>query len=84
MSATLDDNSRAEFGESLIKETVDKLAGWLVKDSSVVPGTTATMSAEFLTLYYLFVMAARRGGVEAMAVMLSNAHEIARHLADDE
>lgn len=82
MSATFDNTTeRAEFGHALIQQAVDTLAEWLVKDDSVLPGMSPSQSAEFLTIYYVFVTVARRHGVPGVSVMLTDVQEIAKHVA---
>jgi hypothetical protein len=84
MSAVFDDTERAVFGEALIKEAVDKLADWLRKDNAVVPGSDAATSAEWLTLYYLFVIAGRRRGLHGMSFLLESAEEMPAVIGGEE
>ncbi len=77
MSATFDDTERAEFGEALVQQTIDTLAGWLVKDSAVPPRTEPSDAALFLVVYYAFVIAGRRRGAGGVTALLASAREIA-------
>ncbi|HEY0181730.1 MAG TPA: hypothetical protein VGC09_02885 [Rhodopila sp.] len=84
MSAVFDDTERAVFGEALIQEAVDKLAGWLAKDHAIVPGSDASTSAEWLTLYYLFVIAGRRRGLRGMSFLLEAAEAMPTAIGGEE
>jgi hypothetical protein len=82
MSAIIrDDFIKAEFGLALLRETVEKLEGYLVKDRLPAP---PDIGAEYLALYYLFYIAIERRGPGAIAFVVESAIDIGHGMTPSE
>ncbi len=72
MSAVRDETGKADAVAALLRETLSKVEGWLVRDNAIPQGPNAWRAAMIMVVDHLFVIAKQRGGdVEMDGLMLA-------------